>query len=289
MSALTANTITQKTINEDAYCVIHNPIKEINGICIADGLGSMPYCAEAASFVTKFFKEKFVDPELPEIQDQFLRNCFLECRDKLRIHATTMNVADYNGLTMFGTTCIVMLEMPEKFVFAYIGNGSIWHIRPNIYNFNKRFWPIPWNAVNYLNPHSILDPKTNREAIYKLFSPDMYDEGVIPTILTIAKDNLDGDIVMICTDGIHSNDQAPIGVIAKTGEIWKKMDQSLDYFFKNLEKYYKGTSMEQVNLDEVVSNLLKELKDNRLLDDDATLGVLITDQALQYFQNQEQK
>jgi hypothetical protein len=289
MSILTANTITQKPYNEDAFSLILNLERGINGICIADGLGSMPHCSEAAAFVTQFFKSKFENSLLPEPDENFLRKCFLECRDELQLYATNLNIPDYNSSTMFGTTCILMLELPEKFIFSYIGNGAIWHIRPNIYNFNKRFWPIPWVAMNYLNPHSVLDLKTNREAIYKLFSPDMQDAGVMPTFLTLAKDRIDGDIIMICTDGIHSNDQSPLGVIAKTGEIWKKMDQSLDFFLRSLGDFYKSGTYTQDNLNSIMNGFLDSLKQKRLLDDDATIGVLLTDNALQFIINQEQQ
>ena len=104
----------------------------------------------------------------------------------------------------------------------------------------------------------------------------------VPTIFEIKKDNSIGDIFMVCTDGIYSEDQLRVGKNDKG--IWVHYTPIMLKFFNFLKHYFKDYQpYDTGNFKEALSHFINDLKP--ILDDDATIGVLITKETLN-FQNQ---
>ena len=87
---------------------------------------------------------------------------------------------------------------------------------------------------------------------------------------------------MICTDGIFSNDQLNMG--SNSAGKWIKFEETMNLFFQKLKIYFeKVTEPNRENLNEFVTNYLEVIKP--IIDDDASIGILITPQVLQYQNN----
>ncbi|MCX6294839.1 MAG: PP2C family serine/threonine-protein phosphatase, partial [Bacteroidetes bacterium] len=177
---------------------------------------------------------------------------------------------------LFGTTAITVFETENKIFIAYVGNGAIWHIRGSYSVFTSPYL-FPWNAINLLNPHTL--PENGKEALYRLFTDKNDFNECIPTVIEISKDEEFGDIILICTDGISSADQAKAGKNEKG--IYVKYESSILKFYEYLSAFFKSPeSYSQKDLSGTLNKYLEELKPT--FDDDATIGVLITKEALNY-------
>ena len=87
---------------------------------------------------------------------------------------------------------------------------------------------------------------------------------------------------MICTDGIFSNDQLNMG--SNSAGKWIKFEETMNLFFQKLKIYFEEiTEPNRENLNEFIKNYLEAIKP--IIDDDASIGVLITPQVLQYQKN----
>lgn len=284
-SILAANSMTKKKKNQDALIVsIENNI-----IAIADGVGSHLYSEKGSAFVV----EKIV--ELINENEDFNNIDFSEIfikTHKLLNEYIKVNFKDeiskIENQGSFGTTLIVAIDLPDKYIVAYIGNGCIWHMRGNYSDLTKNIY-LPWHSINILNPHTI--QVDGKEALYKIFSYGEDTSVVKPSIVEISKDNeLFGDILMIGTDGIFSNDQTIPG---KDGDdkIWIPSSEIMEKFYNHLGEYLKSEiSHDNDNAKSMLHNFLSEVKHSEnLMDDDTTLGLIISQPCLNYIKKKYKK
>ncbi|KEO72252.1 protein phosphatase 2C domain-containing protein [Anditalea andensis] len=279
-SVIATATTTNKSENQDSKGEFES--ENFNAMFIADGLGSFKYAKQSSERVIDFFKtlaSDLKDSAGKNPKPKFIE-AFKQAKEKLIDFANeNLNEDDKNEKNLFGTTAITVFETDEKIVVAYVGNGAIWHIRGNFNEFPEAYL-FPWNALNYLNPHTI--PENGKEALYRLISNSNDFSECVPTIFEIAKDKSVGDIFMICTDGIYSADQLKAGKNDKG--IWVRYEPTMLKFFEYLKHFFKNNKLyNNESIEQIINLYLEELKP--VFDDDATIGILATKEALNY-QNQ---
>jgi len=266
--------ITKKAKNRDAHNTICNNKHSLYGVIVADGIGNHEKVEVAAQFVVDFLKAQIEQAD--SIEESSLEVAFENCKT-----AFDRKFRSVISNPQFGTTAIVALEYPHsgssRIKAAYVGNGAIWHIKGNFNQFseNQRF---PWNSINYLNPHS--EEQNGKEALYNCisFSEKNY---LGPSSIDFSCDSEFGDIVMICTDGIYSYDQMVCSEDG-FGEIWLQYNIKMKVFYRYLAEYFKQGNYNKETLEKMLYNYLSELKEMNLLDDDATLGLIISCKAMEY-------
>ena len=251
-----------------------------NALFIADGLGSYKYAKKSSEVVINFFKAKadeFNSSEQPQNSIPIFNSVFQGAKQKLIDYANeNFTEEEKKEDNLLGTTAISIFETKDKIKISYTGNGAVFHIRANFNEFPE-FYLFPWNAINLLNPHTI--PEKGKEALYKLISNSSDFDECIPSIIEIEKDKSMGEIIMICTDGVFSPDQVKAGKNDKG--IWVKYENSITEFFKHINHFFKTVQdYNSENLLEILKLYLSQIKPT--LDDDATLAVLITNEALNY-------
>jgi len=122
-------------------------------------------------------------------------------------------------------------------------------------------------------------PEDGKEALYRLISNGTDDDECLPSIVEIIKDRHQGDIIMICTDGIYSADQQRPG--KNTKGIWIKYEPAMLIFFERLREYFqKNLYYDQTTAEFFLDKYLEEMRHE--LHDDATIGLLITKEAARY-------
>lgn len=281
--ATTTKNQVEENKNQDSCEIVENKLLNLRAIIVADGLGSYKYAEHASKFVTKSIKDQIEGFRSKNDIDfiQMFKNT------KSGLIRFAKDFEKKNNVTLdrnnsFGTTLIVALEDDNKISLAYVGNGAIWHIRGNFNHFHNTKY-LPWNALNYLNPHSVQNDQ-GKEAIYRMISVSDDAEEVIPTVLHIDKDNLSyGDMFMICTDGIYSYDQIPIGKYPEDDSIWISGEKTMYLFYQYLNDYFeKNPNPNNESLQKSIQIYLDLLKKTNLLDDDATIGIIITSKAIEY-------
>ena len=261
-------TITNKSENQDAHIELEN------AIIVADGLGSLSFAGMASQIVVQSINAELLNNFEKSERTDF-KQIFENAKSKLISQASETN----NDPNHYGTTAIVALDKQEELEIAYAGNGAIWHIKGNFNEFPNTYI-FPWNAVNLLNPHSI--PQGGKEALYRLISANSSFQEAEPSIIKLKKDNFFGDILMICTDGIFSNDQLNMG--SNSAGKWIKFEETMNLFFQKLKLYFEEvTEPNRENLNEFISNYLETIKP--IIDDDASIGILITPQVSKYQYN----
>lgn len=282
VAVATATYRTSPADNQDAIGMVDNPRWGVRALLVADGLGSQAHSELGARWAVEGALEFLAAEARAPLDQEFLERLFAHARthlqDRARDHCAREGLAvDPNQ--SFGTTLIIALEDPTCFWFGYVGNGGIWHLRGSFNEFLPNQY-LPWNAISYLNPHS-LQNEQGKEALYRLLSLASEDDAR-PTLLRLQKDPQYGDIVMICTDGIYSGDQLNIGR-TRDGTTWIKVESPLLRFFTALDDFFAGTDTpDDTGLGLALTAYLADLRAEGLLTDDASLGVLVTAPVLRH-------
>jgi serine/threonine protein phosphatase PrpC len=269
-------TDTRKSTNQD-HCFAIDGV--VNAVLVADGIGSALYAANGSK------KAVMIAQELLSNDESYVTNMkglFWKIQDRLDQEIEELGIESLKEGS-FGTTLIVAIETEEKFVIGYVGNGAIFHLKGNITDFNENAYFLPWNYNNYLNPHT--KPYEGKEALYKYFGYKNKSHTVTPTIIEVSKD-LDGtgDIIMICTDGIYSQDHIEIEKDSKEN-LWIEGTKPLSLLLDEVKNYLKEDIYNEVELEQRMNIFLKKLKEiPDEMSDDCTLGILISEQVLRYQQ-----
>jgi serine/threonine protein phosphatase PrpC len=266
-----------KPVNQDA-CVA-TP----DGIVVADGIGSF-YQAEVAAQLVSQELAKRLDklPHYASPEDYTLAFKQVELSLRQSEAAKNLVVPDTHPATdVLGTTLLCAKAEGNRLTVAYVGNGAILHLRGGFSEFPANVL-LPWNALNYLNPHTIAHD--GRNMLVRFMSPAGSEAQSQPTVLQLQQDITDtGDILILCTDGIHSNDQVPVGR-DEEGNLWISGEQALKRLYQALSTYLRETEPTSDGLRQLLERYLEELEQAKMISDDCTVAVLITNQALKHFQ-----
>lgn len=273
-SLIAVSSVTIKELNRDFFAEIANEKLKIRGVAVADGIGTNEKVEQASLFVIEFIKQ-YVEILKPS-EELNLEKAFEDCKTRFdeRFDKEINNI-------QFGTTLILAMEYfnkgKGKIKTAYVGNGAIWHIKGNFSQFSEN-QKIPWNCINYLNPNCI--EENGKEVLSNCISLGV-NNYLGPNIIEFSLDPEFGDIIMICTDGIYSYDQLVFSEDG-FGEIWVRYEVKMRVFYRYLTDYFKQGDCNKETLNKMLRNYLNELKELNLLDDDATLGLIISTKAMEY-------
>lgn len=274
---------TRKEKNQDSYCEAYVEKAKARIIAVADGVGSSYKSEEGSRFVAT----KAVELLKKAIETDEHRVDFNGIFDQLQTGLDSMVEKDFAGEianlkpSSFGTTLIVGIDFPDRFVAAYVGNGSIWHVS-GLFNTFPKMVCLPWNAVNLLTPDTIMSG--GKEALYKIFFYKGEKKHHQPTVLQLSKLNeTPGDIFIITTDGVYSSDHA-IAARDDDGEIWIPSTTQFGLLHDYLKAYVEGTDdINDETLKQMLVKYLTHIKEAKIMDDDTTLGMFISAEAKKHF------
>jgi serine/threonine protein phosphatase PrpC len=280
--------------NQDAAAIATVPPGGLPAVILADGLGSFAYAGEAARFAaeearhaleTRDDRPRGIDTVFSLVQAHLAD--FASARlaaPEVRAAASPDERPD--PTRAFGTTLLVAAETPDGLLVAYAGNGGVFHIRGNFTDFGTEK-ALPWSFVNCLNPHSVSEE--GREALYRYLSPTGGPEQAEPTVLLLRKDRRFGDILLLCTDGLFSPDQVRYGSPGD-GSVWGEVDEPLIAFHTALRACFAAEGhLTRGRLQQAMDDYLAGLRARRALDDDTTLGLIVTARALAYRRERQEK
>jgi len=273
IAAATNTNRLDKSKNED--CHLAKEIKELSSsiILVADGVGSCKYAQISSRTVAGSFISQIEN--LKEIDKLDFYAFFEIARNEL----IKLKGDGKEGDGLYGTTLIALIETDKKIKISYVGNGAIWHIRGG---FSSQY---PWNAVNLLNPHNITNSQ-GKAVFYQSFS-DKPNIDCTPTVMEIEKDDIQGDIFMVCSDGIYTEDEREVCKDANELPL-VMIEKAIQEFFVHLKGFFMGVGpYTNDKLEETLKKYLDKIHPE--LEDDATLGVLITKTAIDYQSNIRQQ
>ena len=281
---------TNKAKNQDDCAQTY--IESVNAhiVAVADGVGSHKYAEIGSSFVVSKAIELLSDLVVRNPYNIDFEQVFADIQSSLNDHIQK-NYASKEELqegSCFGTTLIIGIDLPDKFIAAYIGNGSIFNISGYFANFPPSIY-LPWNSINMLNPHTV--EQEGKEALYKIFTWEGNKQDHTPTVFEIIKNkDLPGEIFILTTDGVYSADHSVPG---KDGEgfIWIPSSKTMEFLYEYLKNYMlnKDVKHDETSLENMLNSYLLHLKETKEMFDDTTLGVVITGNCLKYFEEKRNK
>ena len=275
ISYINCISISNKETNEDYVVSFKNSKIDIQGVIVADGIGSHYKAEKGAEFCAKTLKRKL---EACSFAEEFnLKKFFREVQKELNSELRKDLSEEEAPKDIFGTTLICAVETRDRFLFAYLGNGSIWHLKGNFPSAIKYNILMPWNVANYLNPHVTYEQ--GKPSLYRFFAMDMPEEKIHPTVFEIEKDKWVGDIIVISSDGLFSNDNVQAAK-AQDGTLWIGGYDKVILLFTHLKELACTKKISEEKVQKALENFKEELKGN--IDDDTTLGVIYSSEAIEF-------
>lgn len=269
-------TISPKITNQDFVDTFKNENLGITGIIVADGLGSHFLSEKGSEYCVKELKRILENHDECNFDfNTIYKDVLIYLKKEALKNDNITQLEDKSKV--LGTTLLCVLEFKDFFKIAYVGNGSLYHIRGNFTHFSEQRY-LPWSSLNILNPHTI--EENGKEVLYKYFSLESTEDNVIPSVIQISKDNLlYGDVFIISTDGLDSIDHTPIAK-DRDGGLWISGEPKMEILYRKLKSVLKNKNY--LNLSMELESFCNEVVERKLIDDDISLGVIITDQVLNY-------
>jgi PPM family protein phosphatase len=281
---------TNKAKNQDDCAHTYIESADAHIIAVADGVGSHKYAEVGSEFVVSKAIELLSELVVRNPYDINFVQVFEDIQNALNYHVEQhyANREELQPGACFGTTLIVGIDLPDRFITAYIGNGAVLNISGYFANFPPSIY-LPWNAINMLNPHTV--EQDGREALYKIFTYKGEKQDYTPSVFEIIKNkDLPGEIFVLTTDGVYSADHAVAGKDGE-GAIWIPSGKTTEFLYEYLKKYMinKDIKHDESSLENMLNNYLAYLKETKEMFDDTTLGVVITGNCLKYFDEKRNK
>lgn len=236
-----------------------------DSMVICDGIGEFKDSGIVAEGVAELLIEKNYNNS---INDLLIDKELIDLKNKVKDGGTTILFAKKNK--------------SNSIDIEYLGNGGIIHLQGNFAkNVNV---DIPYRYAEIMLPH--ITPKGELD---KHLSHNSGKEDYSATKMSLSLNQKSGDILLFFTDGISSLEDK---VILKDGEerYWRYESSSLQLILSELNSFlennYSQTDDFIDNLTEFNDSVLITLKSNDMLEDDASLGIIISNDVLKYYISQ---
>ena len=250
---------THLDIKSKQDCADFSSIGESGKLIICDGIGSFPESGK----VSKLVVDKFISGDYKSISEIIL-------------DLDSITVKNFEG----GTTLITAQRIlkSDKVKFEYLGNGGIIQLHGDFaINPNTEY---PYRYGELMIPHVSPSGKLTRH-----ISHNSNKQEHRTTKLEVDLNYHCGDIVILFSDGLSSLEENII-LKDKESRYWRyenpaiqKVLQALHVFLRN---NCKSSNFEH-DLILFNENILKDLKTEGALDDDASLGIIITKSVVEYY------
>lgn len=235
--------------------------EDYKSLVICDGIGEFNDSGKVADVVTNLM----IDKSYSSIEQVVLDNELKKLKD--------------DGIKG-GTTVIFCKEEKKGVYIEYLGNGGIIHLNGDYAV--KTTENIPFQYCSLMLPHVSLDGSLTRHISHHSTKNEL-----LVTKLNLNLNSINGDIILLYSDGINSLEN---NIILKDGNdrYWRNESSSIQFILEKLHSFLRNLN----NWDEfhellVAFNqdVLIDLKNNNFLEDDASLGIIITDAVLDYYKN----
>ena len=185
-----------------------------------------------------------------------------------------------NDNVIGGTTFIsaININQSDEVQLEYLGNGGIIHLHGDFStNVNSE---EPYRYGEIMIPH--ISPNG---ALTKHLSHNSEKTELASSKIQLNLNYITGDILLLFSDGISSLEDK---VILKDNEnrFWRNENPAIQLILKELNLFLLSNSKEYVFKDQLIEfnvGILKKLKNENYLEDDASLGIIITEKVLNYY------
>jgi len=268
-----------KPQNED-FCNFYKG-NILSAIAIADGVGSSIDSHKAAKCAVEIFLhevESFDNSVQKEIEFKDIEVFWRKIVKQFNIFYEKNKKKYQNNLSFLETTLITIIELKDRYLISYLGNGSVLYIRGDFWHFWNKQWP--WCISELMIGHSILN-ENGKDVLYGLLRPKEDTLGM--RLLTITKDIHCGEIFILTTDGISSPDHSKLGR-DPNDKLWLEINPHIENLVNvYLKEYLENFSKKDDS--KLLEDIIKKFLNEEEFDDDATLGIIVSNKTIQYYLN----
>jgi hypothetical protein len=182
-----------------------------------------------------------------------------------------------------GSTLIISKikeEANSNLRIAYLGNGGVIHMHGDFgFEPNSIF-----RFSNIMVPHVDKNGTLIRHLCRQSIPNDLQ-----PTFIDISLTAPFGDIVLFFTDGIISLEEEQI-IVDDSGRIWRNQSEAVSFILNELHGWLRQNRKEFSNERLLAFNhkVLEDLKVKGKLEDDSTMGIIITDDVLKFYNGKDE-
>jgi hypothetical protein len=240
---------------------------DFNKVVLCDGIGEFNDSAKAAEITVE--------------------NILLAEKKNEIIGMINKSAVDISANGIIGGTTLIaaIIESNEDIRLlrlAYVGNGSVFHLHGNYFELPSSYGEAnkPYRFSNIVIPHIDKDG-----VLLRHISHHSNSEELVPSFIEMSLTGINGDIVLLFSDGISTLEEDII-VIDDQQRIWRNQSESVSIILNDLHEWLEKNcnEMPQVKIDDFLDVQLSKLKTLNKLEDDASIGLVITDKVLEYYQ-----
>ncbi len=271
-----AATVTSKGTNQDS-CQIRCA-DNFCAIAVADGLGTSFDAHLAASIVTTAFVEECGALAAPGVLPSTGAVNLVWKRVAKQLHDHYVQSPDryFEQSAPLQTTLLALIDTGDTYLFTYLGNGSLLYLRGDFWRFKGRDWP--WCSTDLIVSHSFLD-NAGRSRLYGIIGPNGLTAE--PNMGLLSKDQRYGEFLILCTDGISSADSLKVGRDPQE-KLWLEANKNLEILINHALPRFLAELAMDAPPEQALSATLNTYLAGQSFDDDATVAVLVSRQAIAY-------
>jgi serine/threonine protein phosphatase PrpC len=234
------------------------------GIVICDGIGEFEQSGEVSKFVVEKYVEQYKNNDFNVTE--FVKSIPPVLKEKSIIGGTTFITAEL---------------FSNKVIFNYLGNGGVINLKGDFYK--NPVSSMPYRYIELMNPDI-----TPAGALNKHISHNSGEQELELSSLTVSTNSITGDIFLMFTDGISTLEEHVI-VEDDNKNLWRNEPIAIKVILEELHFFLKDNCNKdnfQDNLSKMNEAMLHKLGSENLLEDDASLGIIITEKVLEYYKSQ---
>lgn len=254
---ISANHINLK-LNQD--CSNFFISEELNSIILCDGIGEFEKSGKYSEVVCEIMIEK----KYAGINELIKSEKILNFKE-----------SNIEG----GTTILFAVTKNNiDLTIEYLGNGGCIQLSGSFAKNQNNLLPYRFN--NLILPHISYNGTLTR---YLSHNSDEKEHNRGQLKLTL--NNTHGDLLIFYTDGINSLEENII-INDNEGRYWRNESIAIQFVLERLNLFlikYNNSEDFQEDLQKFNITILEELKHNNLLEDDASIAFLITENVLKYY------
>ena len=180
-----------------------------------------------------------------------------------------------------GTTLIYSIVKGDIITISYLGNGAIIQTTGDFAKLPKNFEEInhAYRFVNLMLPHV-----DEHGTLTRHISLNSNQEELKPDIITLQSERPEGLVYIFATDGISTLEEQVI-ISDQQGRKWRNESSSIVSILNRLDLFLKENSkiFNSELLKIFIEDTLEEFKLAKNLEDDASLGLIVSENVINYY------
>jgi hypothetical protein len=190
-----------------------------------------------------------------------------------------VNKADVRALPKGGTTLLAAYGGEKALItIDHLGNGGAIHLHGDYAELGVS--GAPYMYAQLILPHIAPDDSLTRHLSHEGGKKERRVSRV-----AVELNYHRGDIVILFTDGIASLERNVV-IQDDSGRYWRHESDNIQYILDRLDDFLSTSHREsfQQDLEAFLADVLNELHKREMLEDDASLGIIMTEQVLDYLE-----